>query len=457
MSNSAQVSEQSANSWGIAQEQWAQWRKLHRDVDARIRDIYSNRAPWAALPAAHQQKMRAAYATVNQNADASAAWQRLLNHLGRNSPFVSIEPVIAYLGPQSGNTFVDALLMLALRHEQWRNMPEACRMEGSHARGQFARMARHLFARYDVPAFMDAGWFEGFTPVSRQHQDWFLHIGNGQNIRRADLPLRLTEKAAHHFLQAPGDGSIVAALRRGQTVALGGSEYLAQAIAESRLGGILPDEAFWESVIQWFVNQAQMDVAQVGPIVDYLWEQRFGEPTRHGIDGPVTYDSAPEPGLSMKGRTLTALLKRVAEWHEQLAKDAKRPRTEWQPCGLTPFCVEARDMQKTLNTWTIVELCSSKALQEEGREMRHCVFTYANGCLNGTTAIWSLRVKPEREVKTRRLLTIEINLARRAIVQARGHCNQPPGSYKGNGRMKTASEMLRKWAQEQKLSVACSV
>ena len=457
MHDSVTAIEQAAAPFYNDLQQWAQWRDLHRDVDVRIRDIYSNRAPWAALPAAQQQKMRAAYATVSQDAFAGAAWERLLNHLGRNSSFVSVEPVVPYLGPQPGNTFVDALLMLALRHDHWRNAPETYRKSAVEPRDQFAGLTRHLLARYDVPAFMDAAWFEGFTPEGRQHQDWFNHIGDGHNIRRANMPLRMTEKAAHHFLQAPAEGSIVAALRWGQTIALGGSEYLAQAIADSRLGSILPEEAFWESLIHWFVNQPKMDVAQVGPIVDFLWEQRFGEPTRHGLDGPVTYDSAPEPGLSMKGRTLAALLKRVDEWHEQLAKDARRPRTEWQPCGLTPFCLQAVDSQKTLNTWTIVELCSSKALQEEGREMRHCVFTYANGCLNGTTAIWSLRVRPEREVKTRRLLTLEVNLARRAIVQVRGHCNQSPGAYKGNGRMRTACEMLRQWAREQKLSVACSV
>ena len=39
-------------------------RDLHRDADARLADIYNNRAPWAALPAAYQQKMRSAYASV---------------------------------------------------------------------------------------------------------------------------------------------------------------------------------------------------------------------------------------------------------------------------------------------------------------------------------------------------------------------------------------------------------
>lgn len=119
-------------------QQWRQWHDLHRDVDARIRDIYSNRAPWAALATAQQQKLRAVYTTLKDDLLAGSAWQRLLNHLGRNSSFLSVEPVVAYLGPQPGNTFMDALLMLALRHEQWLNGPETYRTSGVTPRAEFA-------------------------------------------------------------------------------------------------------------------------------------------------------------------------------------------------------------------------------------------------------------------------------------------------------------------------------
>ena len=96
-------------------------RDLHRDADARLADIYNSRAPWAALPAAYQQKMRNAYASIKHDAMAGVAWQRLLNHLGHKHPFLAVEPVIPYLGPQPGNTFLDALLMLALRYDEWQN------------------------------------------------------------------------------------------------------------------------------------------------------------------------------------------------------------------------------------------------------------------------------------------------------------------------------------------------
>ncbi len=159
----------------------------------------------------------------------------------------------------------------------------------------------------------------------------------------------------------------------------------------------------------------------------------------------------------MKGRTFVALQKRMQEWHEQLAREAKRPRKSWDTSGISPFHRQERDIHGAMNTWTIQELLDSRALQEGGRDMRHCVFTYASGCVQGTTSIWSLRVRPVSDIKTRRLLAIEVNNARRTVVQVRGRCNQTLGSYRGNTRMKTAGEILRQWAQQQRLSITCSL
>jgi hypothetical protein len=311
-----------------------------------------------------------------------------------------------------------------------------------------------------VPRFLDAAWFEGFSANGERHRDWFAHIGIGQNIRTAPgLPVRLTKMQAHQFLLAPDGSTIVAALRWGQTLGLDGNERTAHAIAESRLGRILPDEAFWAGVIHFFVNNAAAatGTAHIGPIVDFIWHRKFGDTAAVAANGQAAFDDAPEPNFSMKGRTLAALQERVAEWHDQLARDAKRPRKDWAPCGLDGFQTRERDGHGAWNTWTIRELLDSRALQEEGREMRHCVFTYASGCSQGKSSIWSLRVRPDQEAQTRRLLTIEVNNARRAIVQVRGRCNQTLGACRNNGRMKTAGHMLRRWAREQRLSIACAL
>ena len=73
------------------------------------------------------------------------------------------------------------------------------RPDSHNGRKQFGSLARHLLANYDVPAFMDIAWFFGEEDEARQQQGWFVHVGTGGNIRKADVPLTLTKKMAHLF------------------------------------------------------------------------------------------------------------------------------------------------------------------------------------------------------------------------------------------------------------------
>jgi hypothetical protein len=370
---------------------------------------------------------------------------------------LTVEPAIPYLGPQPGNTYLDALLQLAQRHRQWLRALEDWKPESHNTRRQFGSLVRHLLAYYDVPAFMDAAWFEGENATARQHQDWFLYIANGQNIRTTmDLPVALTKKAAHHFLKAPRDFSIVGALRWGQVHGMGGDEYLARAVAGSRLAEILPDEPFWATVLQFFVNSPMLDRAQIGPMVDYLYHQKFVPQDVLDPNGQVERTGAPEPDLVMKGRTAAALQRRVEEWHRQLARETKRPPREWMRSGIGEFRLLQRDAstRETTLCWTIQELLSSKELQEEGRAMHNCVATYADSCAQGGCSIWALRLSVAHEATRRHIMTIEVDNKARAIVQARGPCNTTPNDRRASSRLQTGVEMLRRWAEQEKLTLA---
>ena len=422
---------------------------LHASADAMIHGIYTGRVAWAARRTAYQEKVRCAYATVKPDAYATAALHRLLNYAQQRTEWPGIELVIPSLGPQPGNTFLDGLLMLALRHTHWQAAPELWQPTIGSPRQQFHAFARHLFPGYDVPAFLDAAWFEGFTAEGEKHRDWFLHIRRGHNIRTTDLPVSLTSRGAHYFLQAPENASIAGALRWGQTLALGGDAALARAVAESRLSSILPDEPFWHTVLQFFVHNPGLSAARVGPLVDYLYARKFGE----ALDG----SDAPEPDFSLKGRTLPALQKRMEEWHERLAREERQRGRSWKPCGIAPFHLLDRDPYGATNDWTIVELTTHKMLQEEGNAMRNCVRIYTNWCSEGTTSIWSLRVRSLHDSRPRSLLTIEVNNARRAIVQVRSRCDRLLSYGNPAPRMKMAESILRRWAAEARLSIACTL
>jgi hypothetical protein len=55
----------------------------------------------------------------------------------------------------------------------------------------------------------------------------------------------------------------------------------------------------------------------------------------------------------------------------------------------------------------------------------------------------------------RRLLTIEVNNHRRAIVQVRGKCNQTLSAMRGNHRMMQTRDILKSWAHTNHLGIAC--
>ena len=97
-----------------------------------------------------------------------------------------------------------AVIRLGLRHQNWIRQPEDWKASGRYARW-LASLARHLFARYDVPRFMDAARSSD-SPECRRQQEWFLHVARGENLRHApDLPLPLTKMMAHHICRAPDE------------------------------------------------------------------------------------------------------------------------------------------------------------------------------------------------------------------------------------------------------------
>jgi hypothetical protein len=426
--------------------------------------MYGGRIGWAARERARELKLRAGFATVRGDAAWSAALHRLVYGLQGRSRLVAVEPVLESLGPQAGNTGLDALLHFARFHESWLREPEAWTPDTEDAREQAGSLARHLFARYPLPAFLDAAWLSGFSEPAAAQRQWFVHLGNGGKLEAIRFPMPMTHRAAHHFLlapegaegtpgraltaegftpSAPGPGwTIAAALRYGQIRALGGSEALARAVAETFLSELQSDEPFWLSVIHFFTNHPELPLSQVGPIADYLRCRKAGC----------------EPTFTMKGRTAEALLKRVAEWHETLARLGRKAGQSWSPSGLEPLEKIEKDPCSRANChWRIVEITDSLELVEEGRAMRHCVRSYQDACVKGETSIWSLRVTLSDNPTLRRLLTIEVNNRRRAIVQVRGKCNQSVTGLRGHRRVRLARTVLRDWAKKQHLGIACSL
>ena len=163
------------------------------------------------------------------------------------------------------------------------------------------------------------------------------------------------------------------------------------------------------------MNHPELGLEHVGPIVDYLHNQRFVAQEVFVEEGDISPDP-PQPNLSMKGRTPRSLLRQVGEWHAWLKQQRVRS-FRWGPSGIGEFCwVESEEGRPDSRCWTIRELLTSGAIIREGAAMRHCVATFARACARRECSIWSMRY--EVAGRRHRALTIEVDPKTRTIWQA---------------------------------------
>lgn len=395
----------------------------------------------------HLKAICRAFEAVKSRTKTRQALFDLLLHVSRHSELLDVCPVVPEYGRQEGNTYIAALLALARNAAGWLRQPLDWAPRTHNAGRQFAGLARHLFAHWPVPSFMDSVWFKGDGDEALRQQSWFLHVGRGENIRTTDLPLPFTKRMAHHFMQAPSDLTMEGALRWGQIRGLGGDERLVRKIIGTRLGSSFEHDDFWITVLRFFIANPMLDAAHIGPIVDYIHSQRFVSSDVFVGPGVIEHKPPPQPNLSMQGRTPESLLRQVQVWHHGLAK-VQQPQADWPRSGIVEFeFVEGSERGANLKIWTITELLSTRALVAEGRKMKHCVATYAGSCAHGQTSIWTLEV--ESFEGRSKLLTIEVRNSARLICQVRGKCNALPAE-KHRG-------IIRRWAEQAGLQLATYV
>ena len=310
---------------------------------------------------------------------------------------------------------------------------------------------------------MDSVWFRGNSDDAAQQQGWFLHVGGGGNIRTAATPVRLTKKMAHCFLQAPDGYSVEEALRWGQILGRGGDQKLVEAVVGSRLGESFEHEEFWETVIHWLVANPMLDPEWIGPIVDFIHEQKYAPQEIAIPGGGIEHRDPLQPNFSMKSRSVLKLLSQVEKWHDQLAREKRIPATQWERSGIGELTFSEREEEGEQLTWSIREILNVRELNAEGRAMHHCVRSYANSCRKGKTAIFSLQLTDAEGASTR-LVTVAVNPTTRRLSQVRGRYNaRPNGSFehgqkrRGMGPdyrtyLRRSRAILHRWVEREELS-----
>lgn len=161
---------------------------------------------------------------------------RLMLYIGENSDLLK------------DASYIKGFEMIAHHADSWIRPLESWFVKRHNRDWQFSQLLRHLFVAYDIPQFMDRVWLT----ENETYQNWYKHIGSGQNIRTApEMPVTLTKKMAHHFLSAPKHYNVDEALRWGQVQALGGDKRLVDALRGTRLIENYSNDDFWLNVIRF--------------------------------------------------------------------------------------------------------------------------------------------------------------------------------------------------------------
>ena len=330
-----------------------------------------------------------------------------------------------------------------LSRSAWVRAPDGWRPRGKAPDTQFKSLARHLVAKYPVPEFLLSSFFEVDKGLRDAGIALFTHLGRGGSLftatasgaERPILPVPLTRRMCRELTGTTAEYSLVSAVRRAQVIVNGGDRRLHAALGSTFLGrGFVAREDFWSSVIQWLCQQPMLSPAQVGPIVDWV-NFRAGVDEARGVP------------FAMKGRTGVSVCREVERWHGELARGRKVDGKIYPTSGFVPSYGERRvrlpNGAVVVEPWCVIELICSADLLEEGKVLRHCVYTYSHWIERGRSSIWSLRIAGART------LTIEVDHASRRVVQVRGKSN----------RLAREDEMrlVRQWAATNGLDVGVRV
>ena len=156
-------------------------------------------------------------------------------------------------------------------------------------------------------------------------------------------------------------------------------------MAGSAIASDFEHEAFWVSFLRFLCRHPMIDPAQIGPLVDFIRHQKYVHTEEIRRDGSVAVVPPPHPGFSMDRRSPDALLRQMQAWHDRLGREASHGPELWAGCGVRPLRWETgRERERV---WAIEEIRTRKALQQEGRAMRHCVASYLQSCAAGHVSV----------------------------------------------------------------------
>jgi hypothetical protein len=323
---------------------------------------------------------------------------------------------------------IEAYRELAVRPpEDWRS-----RLRCRAPERRFLELVEFTFARYRVAEHLKSAWIA--APNARNElavalatdddgvpdlRRWYIIAAQGGSLHKEATLRYLTKLETHYFITAPADVTSSAralwyALARAQT----DDAEVALKVSRSKLAHFPVVAPFWKEVARFFARNP-IAILEMNDLIDYL---------------QVVLQE--NPRFSLKGRSLPALRRRMAEWHRMLQHVAGGGCWNGHPLPATVYGGE-----QGAAVWRFHQIRTGEGLAREGRRMAHCVASYKDNCIRGMSSIWSLTCEHPVGVIASRI-TIEL-AGDRTIVQCRGYANR--GTYPDE------VAAIKRWAAEHGL------
>lgn len=334
---------------------------------------------------------------------------------------------------------VDALRSYGLRApEDWR-----CRIKSRLEDRRFIDLLRFTFARFRVVPHLERVWIDEIEddfvdridlphwqamrrPGAPDLRRWYLAAAQGGSLYKQEARLYLSKQETHHFLTVPPE---VASTRQAFWYAVARAQVddveVARKVARCKVANYSIVSTWWKEVARFFARNP-CPIAEMDDLVDFLLAAK-----------------QEDPDFTLKGRTLAALERKMADWHHALRRNQAIRGGVWAGSSLSDVDYPSgRDDKRAV--WHIRQIKTGDELFREGERMHHCVATYKPACMRGDVSIWSMTCEfPIGRVN--RGVTMEVTKDGR-IAQCRGFANRLPRSNE--------AMTAKRWAQEYGLTWA---
>ncbi len=170
-------------------------------------------------------------------------------------------------------------------------------------------------------------------------RSWVIAHSRGASCRSLDLPVILTRKMEHIFLESNDHLPLETALRRAELLALGMPITFIKAIMSTRLAMDLSNSDFWRTVWMFFIaNAGELNPTQIAPMIDYIQSVRHDRMQIETQNG-IMETAPPQPSFSIKGRTVPSMLRLMKEWHRDLGLADSTAAFIWSRSPFKPWLV----------------------------------------------------------------------------------------------------------------------